>query len=187
MNRANLLNTRATEYLELIGNGKVYRVPRYQRDYSWTQEQWKDLWNDILEVRVGKEDRHYLGALVVEATSDRDFAVIDGQQRLATLSVLALAVIAKLEGVAKDGNDGDANRDRSKELRNRFIGERDPAVNRRVGNSDYSMMVVEYGRSGYALTQQTPALAPEEWTWAFLEKRQALMAKRATHLWRVDM
>ena len=127
MNRANLLNTRTTDYLELIGNGRVYGVPRYQRDYSWTQEQWEDLWNDILEVRAGREDRHYLGALVVEATSDREFAVIDGQQRLATLSVLALAVIAKLEDLAKDGREADANRDRSKELRNRFVGERDPA------------------------------------------------------------
>lgn len=126
MHRANLLNTRTTDYLELIGNGKVYRIPPYQRDYSWTEEQWDDLWSDILELHRG-EDRHYLGALVVEAKSDRDFAVIDGQQRLATLSMLALAVIAKLEDLAERGHDADANRERSKELRNRFVGERDPA------------------------------------------------------------
>lgn len=127
MNRANLLNTRTTDYLELIGNSKVYRVPPYQRDYSWTREQWEDLWSDILEVREGREDRHYLGSLVVEATTDREFAVIDGQQRLATLSLIALAVIAKLETLATDGIDADANRERSKELRNRFVGEKDPA------------------------------------------------------------
>lgn len=127
MNRPDLLNTRTTNYLELIGNGKVYRVPSYQRDYSWTREQWEDLWNDVLELHAGTEDRHYLGALVVEAKSDREFAVIDGQQRLATLSLLALAVIARLEDLAKEGNDVQANRDRSKELRNRFVGERDPA------------------------------------------------------------
>ena len=127
MNRASLLNTRTADYLELIGNGKVYRVPPYQRDYSWTREQWEDLWSDILEVHAEREDRHYLGALVVEAKSDREFAVIDGQQRLATLSVLALAIISKLEDLADAGRDSDANRDRSKELRNRFVGERDPA------------------------------------------------------------
>lgn len=127
MNRANLLNTRTTDYLELIGNGKVYRVPPYQHDYSWTREQWEDLWSDIMEVRAGREDRHYLGTLVVEATSDREFAVIDGQQRLVTLSLIALAVIAKLDDLATAGIDVEANRDRSKELRNRFVGEKDPA------------------------------------------------------------
>lgn len=127
MNLANLLHTRTTDYLELIGNGKVYRVQPYQRDYSWTREQWEDLWSDILELRAGREERHYLGALVVEADRDREFAVIDGQQRLATLGVLALAVIAKLDDLANEGNDTDANRDRSKELRNRFVGEKDPA------------------------------------------------------------
>ena len=127
MNLASLLNTRTTDYLELIGNGKVYRVPPYQRDYSWTREQWEDLWSDILELRAGGEDRHYLGALVVNAHRDREFTVIDGQQRLATLGVLALAVIAKLDDLADEGNDTDANRDRSKELRNRFVGEKDPA------------------------------------------------------------
>ena len=127
VNRASLLNTRTTDYAELIGDGKVYRVPRYQRDYSWTREQWEDLWSDILEVQAEREDRHYLGAVVVKAESDREFSVIDGQNRMATLSVLALAVISKLEDMADAGQDSEANRQRSKELRNRFVGERDPA------------------------------------------------------------
>lgn len=127
MNLASQLHPRTTDYRELLGNGRVYRVPLYQRDYSWTREQWDDLWMDILEVRAGREGRHYLGILVVESTNDREFAVIDGQQRLATLSVLALAVIAKLEDLARDGVDSEANRARSKALRNRFVGEKDPA------------------------------------------------------------
>ena len=127
MNLANQLHTRTTDYRELLGNGRVYRVPLYQRDYSWTSEQWNDLWMDILEVRAGREDRHYLGTLVVASTNDREFAVIDGQQRLATLGVLALAVIAKLEDLAREGIDSEANRERSKSLRNRFVGEKDPA------------------------------------------------------------
>ncbi len=39
MARLNLLDTRTINYLELIGNGKLYRVPPYQRDYSWSEEQ----------------------------------------------------------------------------------------------------------------------------------------------------
>ena len=81
MAKANILNTRTINYMELIGNGKLYRVPPYQGDYSWSQEQWEDLWNDIVELRPRSEDRHYMGALVVEGKSDREFLVIDGQQR----------------------------------------------------------------------------------------------------------
>ena len=124
---ADFLNTRTINYLELIGNGKTYSVPPYQRDYSWTEEQWEDLWNDVVELRADRDSRHYLGALVVEGKSDRDFLIIDGQQRLATLSLLALAVIYRLATMATDGIDPDRNTERGRELRNRFIGEKDPA------------------------------------------------------------
>jgi uncharacterized protein with ParB-like and HNH nuclease domain len=43
MAKSNLLVTRTTNFLELVGNGRVYRVPPYQRDYSWEEEQWEDL------------------------------------------------------------------------------------------------------------------------------------------------
>lgn len=127
MARTNLLNTRTTNLLELIGNGRIYRVPPYQRDYSWEEEQWEDLWNDIIDLRGRPDDRHYMGALVVEGKSDREFLIIDGQQRLATLSLLSLAVIAKLRNMAESGKDSDANRERAAGLRSRFIGEKDPA------------------------------------------------------------
>ena len=127
MARSNVLNTRTINYLELIGNGKQYRVPPYQRDYSWSEEQWEDLWNDLMDLRKDPDERHYLGALVVEERGDREFLIIDGQQRLATLSVLALAVIAQLRTMADGGIDASPNSERAQELRNRFIGEKDPA------------------------------------------------------------
>ena len=127
MSRANVLDTRTTNYLDLIGNGKAYRVPPYQRDYAWTQQEWEDLWNDVVELRGEPAGRHYMGALVVQAHGDREFLVIDGQQRLATISLFALAVIGKLRRMADQGADEDRNRERATELRNRFIGEKDPA------------------------------------------------------------
>lgn len=127
MVKANILNTRTINYLELIGNGRSYRVPRYQRDYSWSEEEWEDLWNDIIELRPDRASVHYMGALVVEGSNDREFLIIDGQQRLATLSLFALAVIAKLKETADAGIDSEANGERSQRLRNRFVGEKDPA------------------------------------------------------------
>lgn len=127
MAKANLLNTSTSTFLELIGNGRLYKVPPYQRDYSWTEEQWEDLWTDIADLVGRLDETHYMGALVVEGKSDREFAVIDGQQRIATLSLLVLAVIGKLLAMAEAGVDSDGNRQRAAALRGRFIGEKDPA------------------------------------------------------------
>jgi len=127
MSRTNVLNTTTVNYLELIGNGKSYRVPPYQRDYAWTEEEWEDLWNDVLDLRERPDARHYMGALVVKGDSDREFTIIDGQQRLATIGALSLAVIDKLQRIADRDIDRERNRERATELRNRFIGEKDPA------------------------------------------------------------
>ena len=127
MAKSNLLKTQDVTFLDLIGNGKKYRVPLFQRDYAWEDEQWEDLWNDIQELLVTPNNFHYMGALVVEAVSDREFQIIDGQQRVATLSVLALAVIDRLRNLPADADTQAANAERAAELRKRFIGEKDPA------------------------------------------------------------
>jgi len=127
MSRSILLNTQTKNYLDLIGNGRIYRVPPYQRDYSWEVDQWEDLWNDVLDMKADPGERHYMGALVVEGTSDREFGIIDGQQRLATLSIIALAVLAHLNDLVKTGKEPEENRERAVELRKRFIGDKDPA------------------------------------------------------------
>jgi len=125
--KAILLKTATPDFLEFVGNGKRYAVPPYQRDYSWDEEHWDDLWNDILALRDDVASRHYMGAIVVQAKSDREFLVIDGQQRLATLSILALVIIGKLKHLAETNVDKDNNLQRSAGLRGRFIGEKDPA------------------------------------------------------------
>lgn len=127
MSKTILLDTRTANFMELIGNGKIYRVPPYQRDYSWREEHWEDLWNDIIEMHGQTAARHYMGALVIEGLNDREFQIIDGQQRLATLSLLALAVISRLKDLIDSGIDPENNSERARGLRQRFVGEKDPA------------------------------------------------------------
>jgi uncharacterized protein with ParB-like and HNH nuclease domain len=79
MARINLLDTRTTSFGDLIGNGKIYRVPPFQRDYSWNEENWEDLWQDILVLHMNPDSSHYMGALVLQSssTSDKEFTIIE--------------------------------------------------------------------------------------------------------------
>ena len=58
-------------FREIIGNGKIYKVPPFQRDYSWEEEQWEELWYDIEALlKPNTEDStHYLGYLVLKKRS----------------------------------------------------------------------------------------------------------------------
>ncbi|MCC6582078.1 MAG: DUF262 domain-containing protein [Chitinophagales bacterium] len=106
----------------IIGNGKSYRVPIYQRDYSWTKDDWEDLWNDILDLEI--DNQHYLGYLVLQQINKTEqiYEVIDGQQRLTTVSLLALAVIAILKKWAEEGIESELNELRRQEEIRRYIG-----------------------------------------------------------------
>lgn len=114
----------------VLSNGKRYVVPMFQRDYAWEQDEWSELWADILELdrSTGAPTNHYLGALVLQATDDRaETNIIDGQQRLVTLSLLALAVIVRIERLADSGVEVDDNRERARLLREKFVSTKDPA------------------------------------------------------------
>lgn len=128
MARINLLDTRTTSFGDLIGNGKIYRVPPFQRDYSWDEENWEDLWQDILVLHTNPDSSHYMGALVLQGSSasDKEFTIIDGQQRLATLSILAIAVIEKIQNLVEREEQKEANQERQEILRRTYLSDRDP-------------------------------------------------------------
>jgi uncharacterized protein with ParB-like and HNH nuclease domain len=128
MARIDLLDTRTTSFGDLIGNGKIYRVPPFQRDYSWDEENWEDLWQDIRVLHNHPEASHYMGAIVLQSsrTSDKEFTIIDGQQRLATLSIIAIAVIEKIQNLAERENQKEENQERQEILRRNYLSDRDP-------------------------------------------------------------
>jgi uncharacterized protein with ParB-like and HNH nuclease domain len=128
MARINLLDTRTTSFGDLIGNGKIYRVPPFQRDYSWNEENWEDLWQDILMLHTNPDSSHYMGALVLQSSSasDKESTIIDGQQRLATLSIIAIAVIEKIQKLVEREEQKEANQERQEILRRTYLSDRDP-------------------------------------------------------------
>ena len=74
---------------ELFDHGTVYTVPIYQRNYAWRAPQIEQLISDIQDAVARQESNYFLGNLVVTLRDKRrNFEVIDGQQRLATLYLL---------------------------------------------------------------------------------------------------
>lgn len=128
MGQINLLDTRTSSFGDLLGNGKIYQVPLFQRDYSWQEENWEDLWQDILTLYHNPPSSHYMGAIVLQnsTTSDKQFTIIDGQQRLATLSIIAITVIEKIKKLVEADKDKEANQERQEILRRTYLGDKDP-------------------------------------------------------------
>ena len=119
-------DTSSNTLRQLLGNGLRYTIPKFQRDYSWTLEQWDDLWQDMEAVRRGDEAAHYLGYLVLQTANDKEYTVIDGQQRMITLSLLILAVIKALRDLTEQGVEPEANQTRITAFRNAYIGTLNP-------------------------------------------------------------
>jgi len=96
-----------TKLLSFLKKSPQFAVPIYQRTYSWTKRQCRQLWEDIL--RTGSQDAisaHFLGSIVYiekglyQITSQSPLLVIDGQQRLTTVSLL-LEALARRVGDAE--------------------------------------------------------------------------------------
>jgi hypothetical protein len=75
----------------LLGD-RYIEVPPYQRAYSWTDEQVEDLFKDFSDAIRERDAEYFLGTVVLTTSKDGPHAVIDGQQRLATTSILICAI-----------------------------------------------------------------------------------------------
>lgn len=80
-----------------IESNIIYSIPRYQREYTWGKPQWERLFDDLME----NESGYYLGSIICinqsqDAITVQDLEVIDGQQRLTTISLLLASVYKAL-------------------------------------------------------------------------------------------
>ena len=96
---------KATEakFLDFLKKSPQFVIPIYQRTYSWTERECRQLWDDI--VRTGSDDTisaHFVGSIVYiekglyQVSSQSPLLVIDGQQRLTTITLILEALARHL-------------------------------------------------------------------------------------------
>ena len=86
-------------FMQFLAGKHQFIIPIYQRTYSWTLAQCNQLWNDIVRVATNNDiPGHFVGSIVYiqkgiyQSTAIPQLLVIDGQQRLTTLSILLAAL-----------------------------------------------------------------------------------------------
>lgn len=115
---------KATEakLLDFLKKSPQFIIPIYQRTYSWTARECNQLWTDIL--RTGSSEKigaHFVGSIVYvekglyQVTSQAPLLVIDGQQRMTTVSILIEALSRAL------GDEEPADGFSAKKLRNYYL------------------------------------------------------------------
>ncbi len=126
---ATSFKTENNTFRKLISHGLSYRVPHFQPDYSWMENEWEDLWADIMGVvQADGEAAHYMGYLVLQSKDNRAFDVIEGQQRLTTLMLIILAALKNLMRLIAEKNNPENNQQRMDQIRQTYIACLDPVT-----------------------------------------------------------
>lgn len=92
---------------------KIFRIPSYQRNYAWTEVQLTDLWNDLIFLK--KDKNHFFGTILIKELKEkkrisdlflyRVYEVIDGQQRLTTISILINEILKDMKSTEIEEKD----------------------------------------------------------------------------------
>ncbi|MEI7685478.1 MAG: DUF262 domain-containing HNH endonuclease family protein [Planctomycetota bacterium] len=105
-------NVPFSKLISIESSHEHYHVPKYQREYTWRKSQWDHLLNDIEDNDAG----YFMGSIIcvndaqaIAAGDEHIFEVVDGQQRLTTLSLLLLAIHAKLVAALPAYSPADAD------------------------------------------------------------------------------
>ncbi|MDS0261494.1 DUF262 domain-containing HNH endonuclease family protein [Haloarcula sp. S1CR25-12] len=89
-----MASTDSEDFSGFVTGDKYFEVPPYQRNYSWEKEHVNDLWSDLVEA-VEMDRDHYIGTFLLMDAEENEGAshkIIDGQQRLTTLTILLFEI-----------------------------------------------------------------------------------------------
>ena len=101
------------------------KVPLYQRSYAWEDSHVNDLYDDLLTSIRDAENEYFIGSIVISSGDDRD-EVVDGQQRLATISILLAAI---REYFRENGDEARAN-----DIQNQYLSSRNRRTQEYIPN-----------------------------------------------------
>lgn len=88
--------------LRFLGEGKKLSVPFFQRNYVWNQDNWREL----VETFENTDIMPFLGSIILKEESSQESTIIDGQQRLTTITILAKAIYDSLSTESKQPGSG---------------------------------------------------------------------------------
>lgn len=83
------------------GANNRYIIPVYQRNYSWKRNQCRQLYEDLKKTVLENRSNHFFGSIVSQVVPEGSkvgFHIIDGQQRLTTVTLLLLAIRNMIRG-----------------------------------------------------------------------------------------
>lgn len=120
------------EFLDFMdGSKKCFIIPVYQRNYSWKIKQCEQMFNDLKELILKKEITHFFGSIVssrMDGGNKEDYLIIDGQQRLTTVSILLIAIVNLL----KSGQVQSENESLSDEILETHLVSKHKKENRKI-------------------------------------------------------
>ena len=144
--------------LDFLNSSRQFIIPIYQRTYSWEEPECRQLWDDI--IRSGMDENistHFVGSIVYiekelyQVTKQSPLLLIDGQQRLTTITLL-LEALARQLGDAEPVNGFSASN-----LRNRYL--RDP---KKDGEAAYKLLLTQTDKETLlAIIDQKPMPAEQ--------------------------
>ena len=91
--------------LRFLGESNKLSIPFFQRHYGWTKDNWEELLNSLESM----DNTPFLGSLILKELSGNEFSIIDGQQRLTTITILAKAIFDSLPDANKKPGSGVRN------------------------------------------------------------------------------
>lgn len=120
-----------TTSLKDLTSGRAFQIPDYQRYYSWEEKQLEDLWTDLIHLEEDK--KHYFGTVILKET-DRSketegtfgteynlFEIIDGQQRLTTITILFKVMTSEIEKLTSELDDTEEIQSRIENIQEQYL------------------------------------------------------------------
>ena len=97
-------------FTDIINGNRQFIIPVFQRDYTWTRQQCQQLWTDVLRASAGGTNgSHFMGSIVYIgadlSSAFQSWLLIDGQQRLTTLTVLLIALRDHIKATGWSGGE----------------------------------------------------------------------------------